>query len=248
MKGKVLGFSPTEGDGAISTENGQRYRFTGGDWRGERPPAVGMTVDFEGDGEGMARDIYPTAAGAGIDMSGLSAALPPPAGGDIKALFTQSLAAPLALVVLVACFLPALTTPQQDASLLGLGGALNQIVMPTGIAAAFLGGAEGGDLGTIKTLVLLRFAAPLAALWLLWSAWTGKSESLPMLIAGVAALGGGALVFMTRSTVVEATPEFLRPQIEAAIGVGLGTWLLILAGGALVAAGLGVIRNPLIRA
>ena len=249
MKGKILGFSPTEGDGAISGESGQRYRFNQTDWRGDRPPAVGMSVDFEADEEGLARDIYPAvAASGGIDLAGLSSALPPPAGGDVKALFTRSLATPLALVVLAACFLPAMTVPQQDTSLFGLGDALNKIVMPTGIAASFLGGTEGGDLDTIKTLVLLRFAAPLAALWLIWTAWTGKPETTPMVVAGASALGGAALVFMSKAAVMDVVPELLRAQVEATIGIGFGTWLLILTGGALIAAGLGVIRNPLIKA
>jgi hypothetical protein len=246
MKGRILGWTGTEG--AISADDGRRYRFTPDDWRGERPPATSMAVDFEADASGVARDIYPAMGGAGLAVPGFSSSLPPLAGADIKALFTRSLAAPLALVVLAACFLPAITSPQEDVSLIGLGGALNKIVMPTGLVADFLGGAGNTDLGLVKTLAMLRFAVPLAALWLLWSAWTGKSESRPMLIAGAAALGGAGLVFMMQGAVVDAAPELLRPQIRAAMAIGMGVWLLILSGGALIAAGLGFIRNPLGRA
>lgn len=244
MKGKILGFNASEGVGAISAEDGSRYKFSLADWRGDRQPLPGTGVDFES-ADGIARDIYPVGgmnlSGLGaVDFSGLSAGgSKAVSGGQVGALFTQSLAAPLALAVIVACFMPALSTPQMDFSLIDLGDAVNAVAA----GAAAMG--EDTDMGGLKTLLILRFAAPLAALWLIWSAWSGRNERLSLLIAGGAAFVAAVLPFMVKSSIVSEMPDFIREQAEAGIGIGFGPWLLILAGAALVAAGLGVIRNPM---
>jgi hypothetical protein len=163
-------------------------------------------------------------------------------------MFTRSLAAPLAVLGLIACLLPAISSPAQDYSLIDLSKALDSVALPSGPMAAMLGVAQQSDLGTIKTLVILRFAAPLAALWLIWATWTGRPEKMPLLIAGGSLLLGAALIFMTRSAVLDAVPDMMRPQIESVISVGMGAWLLALTGCAAVAAGRGLIRNPLAKA
>lgn len=48
-------------------------------------------------------------------------------GARIAALMTRSLAVPLALLVLLACFLSALTSPVQSATLIGLGNAMDDL-------------------------------------------------------------------------------------------------------------------------
>lgn len=250
MKGKILGFNEAEGSGAISAEDGSRHKFTRADWRGEKPPATGITVDFESEG-GTAREIYPVTGAAmaalgNIDLSGLSA-LSGASGGEtgakIAALFTNSLATPLALAILMACFMTALATPVQSATLLGLGQTLDQLSMAS--AAGEMMGAKSSGLGTMQALMFLRFAAPLAALWLIWSAWTGKPQRLPMLACGAAAVLAALLVAGLKSAVVSMVPDIMRAQVSAGISLGLGVWLLLLAGAALIAAGLGIIRNPL---
>ena len=55
MKGKILGYSEADGSGAISAEDGSRHRFTRADWRGDKPPATGMVVDFESEGGAVRR-------------------------------------------------------------------------------------------------------------------------------------------------------------------------------------------------
>lgn len=240
MKGRILGFNEGDGSGAITAEDGSRHRFGRDDWRGERPPAAGMSVDFESV-DGAARDIYPV-AGAGlaalgainVDLSGATGA----AGGEkVKAMFTRSLAAPLALVVLVACFLPALALPTMEASLLGL----NRLTSAMSAAAAMTGeGGSGGD-----WMLILRFVPPVAAAWLAWTAWSGGAERQALLIGGGGSLLGAGVVFMLKQSIVSMAPEMAREAVSAGITYGLGFWLLILAGGALIAAGLGLIRNPL---
>ena len=50
MKGQILDFSVQENSGVISGSDGKRYSFNGADWKGDRPPSRGMSVDFEADG------------------------------------------------------------------------------------------------------------------------------------------------------------------------------------------------------
>lgn len=59
MKGKILGYSDADG-GAISGDDGMRYRFAISDWRGAGVPGAGGLVDFDM-ADGRAIDIYPLA-------------------------------------------------------------------------------------------------------------------------------------------------------------------------------------------
>jgi len=248
MKGKILGFNEAEGGGAISGEDGSRHRFTRADWRGDKSPVAGMAVDFES-ADGAAKEIYPVSGAAlaalgnlNVDLSGLSAS---PGGARVGEIFTRSLAAPLALVVLFACFLEALALPppMQGTTLIGLGGAMADLNMAAQAARMMGEGKSGFD--TMSSLLFLRFAAPVAALWLGWVAWSGKAERVPMLVTGAAAIVAALLVVMLKSAIVSMAPDMARDALSNRIGLGLGVWLLLLAGAALIAAGMGLIRNPL---
>ncbi len=57
MKGQILDFSVQENSGIISGTDDLRYHFDGSDWKGERPPSRGMTVDFEANGD-HAKNVY----------------------------------------------------------------------------------------------------------------------------------------------------------------------------------------------
>ena len=57
MTGHVLAYSVQTGAGAISGDDGNRYTFTGADWRISEPPERGMRVDFDPDGN-SATGIY----------------------------------------------------------------------------------------------------------------------------------------------------------------------------------------------
>lgn len=248
MKGKILGFDAANGTGAIAADDGARYKFAIAEWRGEKPPATGVTVDFEGKA-GTATEIYPVTGAAmaalgniNADLAGLSAS---PAGARVSALFTQSLATPLAVMVLIACLLTAISSPAESYSLLGLGEAADRVRAPSAMASRMMGERGGSGLGAVETMLVLRFAAPLAALWVIWAAWTGKRERLSMLVAGCSAILAAALVFLFKSEAISAMPAFARAQMSNAISIGIGTWLLLLVGAALIAAGLDKIRNPL---
>ena len=58
MKGTILDYSIQENKGAITTENGERYYFSGADWKSDTPPQKGMTVDFESGDDKAASMIY----------------------------------------------------------------------------------------------------------------------------------------------------------------------------------------------
>ncbi|WP_271078950.1 hypothetical protein [Aurantiacibacter sp. MUD61] len=57
MQGQVLGFSGDEG--AITGDDGKRYKFTRSDWKSERDPRGGERVDFVESDSGTAGEIYP---------------------------------------------------------------------------------------------------------------------------------------------------------------------------------------------
>ena len=59
MIGQILDYSLQENSGVISGSDKVRYDFDGSDWRGDRPPTRGMTVDFEAEGI-QARNVYPS--------------------------------------------------------------------------------------------------------------------------------------------------------------------------------------------
>lgn len=58
MKGVVIDFSIQTNSGLISGDDGNRYTFTGSEWRENSPPMRGMRVDFDIDGNGFASAIY----------------------------------------------------------------------------------------------------------------------------------------------------------------------------------------------
>ncbi len=125
MKGKVLGFTPASGTGAITGEDGVRYGFSQAEWRSDKAIAAGATVDFEPRGS-EAVGVYP-AMGAGIDVATLSSS---PAVAKARALAMGTLAFPLAILLLIACVMPAINSVArngQGMSLLGLGPIVSEL-------------------------------------------------------------------------------------------------------------------------
>ena len=50
MNGRVLEYSVQTNSGAITGDDGNRYSFTGAEWKDQANPARGMRVDFDTDG------------------------------------------------------------------------------------------------------------------------------------------------------------------------------------------------------
>ncbi len=303
MKGKILGVAAGELTGAITGDDGKRYRYVIADWRGERPASVGAGVDFEVEG-GAARDVYPAVgafAGVGAGAASVEALARSSGGEKVIGLFKGTLALPLAILVLVAFFLPALSSPALTVSQVGLDkvttaaglnleqaehGRRRLADLERDLARFKTEAARGGSgapdsvygygnvgdriasleeqraevrkglgavdfLKTVDTALILRFAAVLAALWLIWQAWAGAALRPWELAAGAAAILAGGLTFLLRSAILglfsamNPLGEAAAARAEALISVEIGPWLLLAAGAGLIASGLGLVRNPL---
>lgn len=60
MRGIVTDYDEDRGAGAVRGEDGIRYPFTGGDWKGSTPPDQGIEVDFFPEDE-VATRVFPVA-------------------------------------------------------------------------------------------------------------------------------------------------------------------------------------------
>ena len=88
MKGKVLGFDPTSGTGAITGDDGNRYNFAAADNKSPAPLKPNDTVDFEVDGS-SAKNIYAVKTGFSMPTGGGAspgAAVGAGVGGDYAAM------------------------------------------------------------------------------------------------------------------------------------------------------------------
>lgn len=47
MKGKILDYTVQINEGIISGDDGNRYKFSGTEWKAVTPPMAGACVDFE---------------------------------------------------------------------------------------------------------------------------------------------------------------------------------------------------------
>lgn len=113
MIGVVLSFDPAEGGILRAVDDGRRYSFKAGDWRGKSGPETGSWVDFEPEGE-VARALFPvpapaTAAPAAASFLGSRPGLP------------------IALLMLVACVLPFLTLGPFSANMFNIVGTASSL-------------------------------------------------------------------------------------------------------------------------
>lgn len=81
MKGKILGFDVTAANGVITGEDGKRYKFGSAEWKAPRQPRQGEDVDYEISSDGMAAEIYPLKASAGLDLGDMGARMKDALGG-----------------------------------------------------------------------------------------------------------------------------------------------------------------------
>jgi TM2 domain-containing membrane protein YozV len=90
MKGQVLEFSIQTNSGIISGDDGNRYTFTGADWKETRPPSAGTYVDFAtAEGSSSASGIYLVRGAAGTSSLGGDA--PNKIGAGLLAIFLGAL-------------------------------------------------------------------------------------------------------------------------------------------------------------
>lgn len=247
MRGRVLGVD-ADGSGVVVSDAGNRFRFGPSDWRGMRGPAPGASVDFDAVEE-AARDIYPAISSMGglaasVDLEGLRSS---EGAARLQALARkpEGLIVAISALALAAFLLPALSAPQVTTSLLDIGR-IPALLAP---ADALVGGGEG--LGATASLLWLRFLSPIAAATLIFMAFTGRRFGPAPLIAGVSAIIAGALPFVIKGAIISKVQtdalmgEMVGASLEALITVGPGAWLSLGAGAGLIAAGLGLVKNPL---
>lgn len=160
MKGKVLGFDPAAGSGAINGDDGKRYKFTAADNKGAAPLKANDTVDFEVDGDN-AKEIYPVKTGfsmpAGAAPAGAAGAA---AGGDfMKVVLAQPTIIWAAIIILGALVGNYIGAAQAASALGQFGGMMNSM------AAAFGGGGMGGgnNIALGANLLYLMLAIPVVA-------------------------------------------------------------------------------------
>jgi hypothetical protein len=63
MIGKILGYTIAESKGIISAEDGNRYEFHNEEWKSDKAPKIGQTVDFIIEDK-QAKGIYLTSGGS----------------------------------------------------------------------------------------------------------------------------------------------------------------------------------------
>lgn len=209
MKGKVLGFDPANGTGAINGDDGKRYKFTAADNKSPAPLKANDAVDFEaGDGD-SAKEIYAVKTGFSIP-SGLSGAPAadgtPAAGGDVV---QQILARPYVLWAAVIIL---------GSAIAGYLGALD--------ALGKMSGPFGSGLGISAIFIAALFAVPVVAAVLIFFEFTNNKMAVQFrMITAAVAIGGPILLPLLAGLLA---PQGLRDIREMGAAFGGGGRLGIL--------------------
>ena len=127
MQGNILSFTVQQGQGLISGDDGQRYTFTGAEWRENAPPHPGERVDFQPEGT-QALAVY-WVMGSGVGVLG---ARKSKIAAGLLGIFLGSLG--------IHKFYLGFTTP---GVILLLCGTLGWFLVLPGFAAALIGLIEG---------------------------------------------------------------------------------------------------------
>lgn len=90
MQGQVLDFSVQGNSGVISGADGARYVFVGSEWKGDVPPARGMRVDFDVQGNNAVA-IYRALGAPAINQSTTQGSAKDKTAAGLLALFLGGL-------------------------------------------------------------------------------------------------------------------------------------------------------------
>ncbi len=281
MKGRILGFDAATGAGAVNGEDGNRYGFGAGDYKGPRAAAAGEEVDFVPK-DGKATEIYPLKSGASIDLSGIGAALggaaASPGGANVMGIVRSQPQTLLALIMLIAAvFMPFVSAMGIfNPTAIGLPS-MTQMAKPGLQMAANVSDADiaqtmqyspemamaqraardkaNGQL-MMMNLIYLVWLIPAGAAWLMFTNLTNKRNQLHELIVGGLGIAAVVLFFVGKSMMMsDATAaaggnaemaQMVQQAAAAAdqmLQLGLGGWLIGLAGAGLVATGLGMVKQ-----
>lgn len=163
MNGTILAYDAREG-GVLRGADGRRYAFAAAEWKSKAPPAAGLAVDFEPDGE-TARSLFALPAPA------------PPAAAAQGAFLAGRPGLPLAFLILIACFLPFLSLGPLSANMFNL----------VGVASTAGRYAPNVNMETGLWLFHGLYVVPIFALILLFQEWRGRAG--PWLRIGTGLVG-----------------------------------------------------------
>lgn len=247
MKGQILGL---DGDaGAITGEDGERYRFVLAEWKGQRPPRAGDKVDFLVE-EGEPRQIY-LAVGAGPNLSapalgnvGASlAGLGEAAGkvqfdaGKFDYLRTRPQLLLYALIVIGVFFLTFIVVSGNEASALGLSSDL----VEAGRRTRSTGMSGEGFFILLSWLALSLWALVALVGFAILREIGGKRSRASEL--GVAALCLFNIVLFLGHIVAFENLGGAWSDGLVPIEFGLGGWLITLCGVGLVLTATGIVKT-----
>jgi hypothetical protein len=222
MNGTVLDYDARDG-GVLRGADGRRYAFAAAAWKSAAPPAAGIAVDFEPDGE-TAHSLYALPAPAAPPGRPAPAAVAAPG-----AFFAGRPGLPFAALILIACLLPFLSLGPLSANLFNV----------VGVASTAGRYAPNVNMETGLWLFHGLYVVPLLALVLLFQEWRGRAgpwlriaTGLVGLVAPVAIALGARALFTTVQAPAGIRARVLRflrehVQIDAFVPhVGIG-WIAI---------------------
>ncbi len=155
MEGIVLHYDPTNQNGIIRDEGGNRYSFAVAEWASAGTPIIGARVDFMAH-DGEARQIFaapgsispaPVAPAPGTTSTSSGQASAGDFANRIQNLFTNGLhngfGLAAAIVAIVSLFMPVLAAPfgLGSANLIDLGSGKLALILLIVVAILFYGGA-----------------------------------------------------------------------------------------------------------
>jgi cold shock CspA family protein len=235
MKGKVLGFDPATGTGAINGDDGKRYRFTAADNKGQAPLKANDTVDFEAAND-VAKEIYAVKSSFTFPTGVVGNA----AGNGSN--YVQIILGKPHVIWAVVIILGSLIA--------GYFGALN--------ALGHMSGAFGSGFGISAIFIALLFGIPVVAAVLIFFELTNRPNRAQFrLITAAVAIGGPILLPVIAGLVA---PEALKGMSEfgAAFGgagrmgildfvgfrISLGMLITIAGGVLIILTNAGIVKLP----
>lgn len=224
MKGKVLGFDPTSGTGAITGDDGNRYNFATADNKSPAPLKPNDTVDFEVDGN-TAKNIYVVKTGFSIPTGGASTGAAAGAAGDYAAMILAKPNVIWAAIIILGSL---------------IGGYFNTL--------SLIGGGPMGIFGFAGFILALLFLVPVAAGVLIFFELTNHAMTLLFrLVTAAVAIGGPILLPILAGMVLGVGGGFGgMPGGLGLIGfhIDLGTVLAVGGGVMIVLTYMGIVKLP----
>jgi len=224
MKGKVLGFDPSSGTGAITGDDGNRYNFAAADNKSPTALKPNDTVDFEIEGN-AARNIYAVKTGFSMPTGGgASTGAAAGAGGDYVAMILAKPNVIWAAVVILGSL---------------IAGYLSTLQL--------MGGGPMGMLGAAGFVYSLLFFIPVVAAVLIFFEFTNHALT-PMfrLVAGGVAAAGPIVIPLIGNMMLPRMMSMAMEMGGGPIGAMLSPGSIItIAGGVLIIlTHLGIVKLP----